>query len=100
MIESSLTPKNIMNHPSHLDNFKSANGNRFAIVESEGDGKYFEYASGKTTEQATERFYSRFMNRACDREMMLQSQRRNGLVMQHIKDNARHFVEGTLFLIA
>lgn len=91
-------------NPAHIDNFKTYANVRFAIIDVTFDpvrgSMFFEIASGKTEEEAKERFYGRYMFRETDREMLEIAQRNNRLKMHKIEDNARHLVEDKLFLIA
>lgn len=93
-----------MKNPAHLDNFKSAASSRYAILDvTSCDVRgtvYHEFASGKTPEQAKERFYSRFMFRDCDREMMNLAQKHKRLVLVKIEGIHRTTVEYDLLLLA
>lgn len=89
---------------AHLDNFKSAAQHRFAIIDvTSCDVRgtvYHEFASGKTPEQAKERFYSRFMFREVDREMMNLAQKHNRLVLVERNGAEMHTVEYNLVMLA
>ena len=90
-------------NPTHLDNFKSMSDQRFAIVDVTNEitgTRFFEIASGKTKEQAIERFYSRFMFRTVDQEMMLIAQKNNRLKLLKYDGIHRTLLEDRLFLIA
>ena len=90
-------------NPAHLDNFQTTDNQRFAIVDvtREVTGtRFFEISSGKTKEQALERFYSRFMLRTTDREMMMTAQKNNRLKLIKRDGVQRTLVEDQLFLIA
>ena len=90
-------------NPAHLDNFKTMKNQRFAIVDVTHEilgTRFFEISSGKTKEQAIERFYSRFMFRTVDQEMMLIAQKNNRLKLIKYDGNHRTLVEDKLFLIA
>ena len=90
-------------NPAHLDNFKTTDEKRFAIVDvtREVTGtRFFEISSGETKEQAMERFYSRFMLRPVDQEMMLIAQKNNRLKLIKRDGVQRTLVEDKLFLIA
>lgn len=92
-----------MKNPAHLDNFKTSRDVRFAVVDvtNEVNGtRYFEISSGKTREQAIERFYGRFMFRTVDQGMMLAAQRNNRLKLHKIEYSHRTLVENELTLIA
>lgn len=89
-------------NPAHLDNFKTMDKQRFAIVDvtKEITGtRFFEIVSGKTKEQAIERFYSRFMLRTVDQEMMLIAQKNNRLKLVKYDGIQRTLIEDQLFLI-
>lgn len=88
---------------AHLDNFKTMSAQRYAIVDVTREingARFFEIASGKTKEQAIERFYSRFMFRTVDREMMLAAQRNNRLKLIEHDGVQRTLIENELLLIA
>lgn len=95
-----MTQKN----PAHLDNFKQYTGDQFRIVDVTSDAvrgtQCFTISSGKTKEQAIERFYGRFMFRKVDQEMILTAQKYNRLKLQHIVDNHCTLIEDQLMLIA
>lgn len=94
-----------MKNPAHLANFKTAAPRRFAVVDVTGEwfrpGKVeFEISSGRTPEEAKERFYRRFLARLTDQELMLTAQRNNRLKLVRVEPGARHLVEDRLQLIA
>lgn len=76
---------------------------RFAIVDVTREvmgTRFFEISSGKTKEQALERFYSRFMRCPADREIILAAQKNNRLKLIKRDGVQRTLVEDKLFLIA
>lgn len=93
-----------MKNPAHLDNFESAASSRYAILDvtycAVRGTVYHEFSSGKTPEQAKERFYSRFMFREMDREMMTLAQKHKRLILVKIEGMQRTTVEYDLLLLA
>lgn len=90
-------------NPAHLDNFKTSRDVRFAVVDvtNEVNGtRYFELSSGKTKEEAIERFYSRYMFRTVDQYVMMVAQRNNRLKLHKIEYSHRTLIENELTLIA
>lgn len=89
---------------AHLDNFKSVADHRFAIIDVTSDAvygtRYHEFASGKSVEQAKERFYNRFMFREMDREMMNLAQKHNRLILVERNGAEMHTVEYNLVMLA
>ena len=89
---------------AHLDNFKSSKPNRVAIfdVTNELDGaRWFEIASGKDADEAKERFYSRFMIRSVDQEMISIAQQNNRLfIAKFVPGHALKIIERRATLIA
>lgn len=94
-------PKN----PAHIDNFKASPiKDRFAIIDVTQDAVkgtiYWEVSSGKTKEEAIERFYNRFMFRPVDQEAMQLAQKWDRLKLMKIEGNHRTLLESSLTLIA
>lgn len=91
---------------AHLDNFlANPIKDRIVIVDAYkdafGETKLWEIASGKTVEEAKERFFMRFMLRgAADQEMMIAAQRNNRIKIQAIVGNARELLESDVLLLA
>lgn len=88
-----------------LENFTMVRTqDRVAIMDVTMDAvrgtQYFEFASGKTEADARMRFYSRYMVRTVDREMIETAQRRNSLHIMRIVGNAMLPVENNATLIA
>lgn len=70
-------------NPAHIDNFVSYADVKFVVYDITDDEiatrNYFQIASGKTLEEAKERFYMRYMIRTVDHELIESAQRRNNL---------------------
>lgn len=91
-------------NPAHLINFHTDAKDFYRIVSPyvspKGEPLVLVYSSGRTEEETREHFYERFMMRECDREMMLQDQKRGGFIMQRVSVNHATLIEGPLLLLA
>ncbi len=91
-------------NPAHLDNFKPLCFDRVSICEFIQDeikgGVWFEFANGKTAEEAKERFYMRYMLRTMDQEIINKAQKFDRLYVCKIEGNHRTTIEHNAKLIA
>jgi hypothetical protein len=91
--------------PFNLSQMTTTRSNHFAIVDVTFDAvhgtRYFTISSGRTKEEAIERFYLGYMHvPPAYREIMDKSQQQNRLYLHEIKDNHRTLIEANLTLIA
>lgn len=92
-----------MKNAAALANFKTTATERFAVIDAtqELDGvRYFEFASATTEVEARARFFSRWMFRAMDREMMENAQRRGSLIVARIIGGTIETVEHNATMLA